>query len=475
MVLTTIRIRLLQPLVANARKSFSSSAFLAKARAVPFKLSQTEGEAIFLDWFGRNYLSPSPNSIAGIASRSVRSSFIPFWKGSFLVDTDFRAVLVEKETHNDVRGRRDDEHLSEVKGVVTEGHYEGPDSLVYGSYDYRTQYLKCLSDSSIFDSVELSSLDLSHIEVEPFKIKPQSALFEFKENIHAKEEARVQSFLRSQYPFADEIRSIEVEKSRFTKEAITPIYFPAFIIEYDFMGVQFRAFVCGQTGTVGGERQYSAPKVTALTGTPLGLLQYLAHPSGWTTDLDCLASLSAGALLPAIGIGIAAQYFPVWRAKLRDAARQQRAKTHQARSRFQGWNFQRDEELHRRSKTKHSWWSRRAEGRQSTSGQENRSYQKEEDQEKRSSPASNRATTTTAESYYHLLGLQGKEGKASTEEIKRAFRRSALQNHPDMKGGEANTKEAASAKFRKILNAYKTLRNESKRKAYDKSMGFTQN
>eukprot|EP00297_Palpitomonas_bilix_P014847 CAMPEP_0113868786 /NCGR_PEP_ID=MMETSP0780_2-20120614/1183_1 /TAXON_ID=652834 /ORGANISM="Palpitomonas bilix" /LENGTH=129 /DNA_ID=CAMNT_0000853909 /DNA_START=443 /DNA_END=833 /DNA_ORIENTATION=- /assembly_acc=CAM_ASM_000599 len=109
--------------------------------------------------------------------------------------------------------------------------------------------------------------------------------------------------------------------------------------------------------------------------------------------------------------------------------------------------------------------ARRAEGRQSTSGQENRSYQKEEDQEKRSSPASNRATTTTAESYYHLLGLQGKEGKASTEEIKRAFRRSALQNHPDMKGGEANTKEAASAKFRKILNAYKT----------DKSMGFTQN
>ncbi len=58
--------------------------------------------------------------------------------------------------------------------------------------------------------------------------------------------------------------------------------------------------------------------------------------------------------------------------------------------------------------------------------------------------------------YYEVLGV----GKgASADEIKKAFRRAAVEHHPD-KGGEA-------AKFNEINEAYEVLKDSEKRKRYD--------
>lgn len=58
--------------------------------------------------------------------------------------------------------------------------------------------------------------------------------------------------------------------------------------------------------------------------------------------------------------------------------------------------------------------------------------------------------------YYEVLGV----GKgASPDEIKKAFRRLAVQHHPDRGGDEA--------KFREINEAYEVLKDDSKRKRYD--------
>jgi len=58
--------------------------------------------------------------------------------------------------------------------------------------------------------------------------------------------------------------------------------------------------------------------------------------------------------------------------------------------------------------------------------------------------------------YYEVLGV-GKN--ASTDELKKAYRRLAVQNHPDRGGDEA--------KFREVSEAYEVLKDESKRKRYD--------
>lgn len=59
--------------------------------------------------------------------------------------------------------------------------------------------------------------------------------------------------------------------------------------------------------------------------------------------------------------------------------------------------------------------------------------------------------------YYDVLGVQ--KG-ASDDEIKKAFRRKAIELHPDKEGGD-------EAKFKEVNEAYEVLKDSSKRQRYD--------
>lgn len=59
--------------------------------------------------------------------------------------------------------------------------------------------------------------------------------------------------------------------------------------------------------------------------------------------------------------------------------------------------------------------------------------------------------------YYSILGVQR---NASSEEIKKAYKKKAMQHHPD-RGGDANT-------FQKIQEAYETLSDPAKKQQYDR-------
>jgi molecular chaperone DnaJ len=62
--------------------------------------------------------------------------------------------------------------------------------------------------------------------------------------------------------------------------------------------------------------------------------------------------------------------------------------------------------------------------------------------------------------YYRLLGV---DRRASAEEIKRAYRRAALQYHPDRNGNDP----AAQERIREINKAYSILSDPDKRQRYD--------
>lgn len=63
--------------------------------------------------------------------------------------------------------------------------------------------------------------------------------------------------------------------------------------------------------------------------------------------------------------------------------------------------------------------------------------------------------------YYELLGLNK---SSSPEEIKKAYRKLALEFHPDRNSGN----EEAEEKFKKINEAYSVLSDPEKRKSYDR-------
>src|SRR6266542_1295895 len=62
--------------------------------------------------------------------------------------------------------------------------------------------------------------------------------------------------------------------------------------------------------------------------------------------------------------------------------------------------------------------------------------------------------------HYKTLGVSE---TASADEIKKAYRKLAKKNHPDVTGGD----KAKEAKFKEISEAYEVLGDEKKRTQYD--------
>ncbi|MGE0784975.1 MAG: molecular chaperone DnaJ [Sandaracinaceae bacterium] len=70
-----------------------------------------------------------------------------------------------------------------------------------------------------------------------------------------------------------------------------------------------------------------------------------------------------------------------------------------------------------------------------------------------------------ARDYYDVLGVSR---SAASDDIKKAFRRIAMESHPDRNPGDA----AAEARFKEASEAYAVLSDDEKRKRYDR-MGHT--
>src|SRR5258708_10953846 len=63
--------------------------------------------------------------------------------------------------------------------------------------------------------------------------------------------------------------------------------------------------------------------------------------------------------------------------------------------------------------------------------------------------------------FYELLGV---ERGASAEDMKKAYRKLAMQFHPDRNPGD----KSAEQKFKDISEAYEVLKDDQKRAAYDR-------
>ena len=149
-----------------------------------------------------------------------------------------------------------------------------------------------------------------------------------------------------------------------------------------------------------------------------------------------------GSLLPGLVAGAAVRYFPELRAWWHGSMLPLRSKW--AQEDQQGHSWEAD-------------WVR-------AYGTRGRS----QDRRRESPPSGSRAAAEglhgDPKGYYRLLGVPP---SASTSEIQAAFRAAAFKHHPDHAGLREADKARATAAFQRALEAYGTLRDPQKRRAYD--------
>lgn len=83
------------------------------------------------------------------------------------------------------------------------------------------------------------------------------------------------------------------------------------------------------------------------------------------------------------------------------------------------------------------------------------------------------AVVSDALGYYRVLGLEA-SATTTTDDIKSAFRKAAMQVHPDkLAGADDRAKQTAQLQFQILQAAYETLKDPMKRQMYDKGQLVT--
>lgn len=447
-----------RPTRRHRSSSSSTKQHFKSARLVDFKYDLETAEE-GLNRHMRDFLCGPSKVFRRQGPSTARAAYLPFYAFDVELDLYFRGQLPGKKVTGEFvfRGLRfEADHTNQNKVV---------DMMVYASYDYRRDYAQAIKFADLQSSSVLAAKIASpnmgavassypaastwrHVtpDLDPYSMSQSMAYDMVKERMlkHCKELATAHFASHGPEDITDVLVAMKVRKKR-----CVPIYLPAYVFEYRYLGLPFRALVSGETLEVGGEAHRSPWK--------LGGTAFVATWALFERPTALLFPVTAAAML-----------FETLRPPVMKFYR----------------GLKRRLEANRDQSTKRDWydWEKSGEWSQwfqaKWDARERQHRQREFDHESRHDRERRHTTRTSrpeagGKSLYAVLGLQGQERTATTEDVKRAFRRLALKYHPDaMISKPEFEQQQANDRFREILTAYKVLRNKNKRKQYDQTGAY---
>eukprot|EP00850_Spirogloea_muscicola_P014121 SM000099S25227 [mRNA] locus=s99:282046:284593:+ [translate_table: standard] len=404
-----------------------------RAGAVDYALDADAALERFRGHVGRHWLGPlrPPAADPDGDDLDVRAAFQPFWAFEASVQSQFTGQLGydRRESRFNARTRR----MESTRRTAAD-----PEMQIYASSRYRRATMDHLRGPHVADARPLTAAMLHHgRELEAFTTRREVAWARLKTRLQALESQAATEYLRQAYR-ADRVSSLEL-RLRFDDVSSQAVYLPAYIIDYVYNGRPFQAVVSGVTGEVGGERQYSTVKVAGLAATALAVagagIQALGGHSptfsgAWLVTLGAAAALAAAA----------ARWLPWLRMLLGEW---QRLRERAAEAMEAGGSS---------AEAEQDYAERRAEQERRQRYEQWRFHQNPQEAFEEMSREFERAFRQAA--------------GASAEEVKVAFRRLALEWHPDRQSDPA-AKHRAEERFKRISAAYQVLRDPVKRAKYD--------
>ena len=253
---------------------------------LPFLVSEAEARSAMVTWLGRRWFAPSNLQKFARAERRMEGIYVPYW--TYDAETRSRYAgqrgTVRYETRQvpvTVNGKRQmsTQQVARVDWTQAQGSVarDFDDVLVLGSRSLPKTYTDALSP---WDLSALSAYDpryLAGFRAEGYGVPVEEAYAEARSVMNG---VITEDVRRDIGGDQQRIDRLETDVGRLTfKHVLLPVWIAA----YRYRGNSYRFVVNGRTGSVEGERPYSAVKIGL--AILLGLLVAIALASLQISDM----------------------------------------------------------------------------------------------------------------------------------------------------------------------------------------------
>ncbi|GET88946.1 Dnaj domain protein, putative [Leishmania tarentolae] len=417
-------------------------------RGINFDLSADDAIRRIRDKYGRYWFGAQ---LDYLHLETPSKEFLPFYLCSGRIHASFvgNVSYSDHTTSGDGKSTRSSTRYVSTSLQTLDSVFEENKTQIYAGYKYSIAHVHhaLRGDQLSYSLRKMYEVDTSGATINLFEQSTRTMMKFVEMEVRRQAEETACSLVRSFHPSAD---SVTVEFKEFTLhlDEVTPTFVPCFVVKAEYDAERYTLYVSGVDGQVGGP--YLLNSVYIARTTALGTL---------ATALFLVPNKVAGFFFGSVACVatyyvafFAARWYPVmrrnWSRQKRERLRRENLGLDQGGYR-PNTSSQHIEQEYRSS----TYWDTHAyQQRRHTGSGGSRSAS--------SSSSSSFSAHSMADplGYYRALGLHGNE---SVNEIRSAYRRIVLKQHPDVGG--------SNEAMVKVNEAYRVLRDPKRRAAYDQS------
>ncbi|KEG10477.1 DnaJ chaperone protein [Trypanosoma grayi] len=401
-------------------------------RGLPFQLGADDAIARVRQKYGSRWFGASQEFLQ---LHPASAEFIPFYYCQGTITGTFRGIISYSENTTDINGKA----TSSTRETTTalqplNSVFSSNRTQIYAGYKYNIHHVHTAlrHEENPLHLRKMRFVDTTNATINLFEQSTNTLNVFVNEEVRRQAEETARAMVRSYHPGASTIR-VDFTDLQIRLENVTPVFVSCYVVKAQYDGQMYTLYVSGANGTVSGPFLINSLYVGRLAAVGAVGLSVLLWPNK-------VAGLAFGSLLSVpvyYAAFYAAKFFPSHsRDYYRTQRRRMRSKHEDAdRSGFRpGVDSHRIDEEYRRS----SYWDTHMfqQGTHGGSG----------------------GTVKDPRGYYAALGLSGTE---SVNEIRSAYRRFVLVEHPDAGG--------STERMAKLNEAYRVLRDPKRRAEYDQS------
>jgi hypothetical protein len=233
---------------------------IAPEAVVPFALDQGAAQDAVRNWVSSRWFAPNRLKRVG-ASETMKGTYLPFWTFDAATESDYRGqrgeYYWETEAYTDNEGHRQQRQVRRTAWFPASGHvaHDFDDVVVPASTRLPSAELTAVGPFAVEEAAAYQPDYLSGFRTLRYDVEPDAGLE------HAKTVMAGIIDDDCRHDIGGDEQRVSSVSTAYSDIMFKLVLVPLWIAAYLYGGKTFQVLVNGRTGTVVGERPYSALKI----------------------------------------------------------------------------------------------------------------------------------------------------------------------------------------------------------------------